>query len=128
VLQVSSIGAYQPCPTYASYGAAKSFVLHHGEALDFELRPKGVTVTVISPGVTATEFLEVSGQEPTMYQRMMMMDSPTVARVGVDAALAGKRHVIPGVLNWLAAFSVRFVPRRVAVWMAWMSMRPDAVA
>jgi len=32
VLLVSSIGAYQPSPTYATYSAAKSFVLYFGAA------------------------------------------------------------------------------------------------
>ncbi|CAG0989654.1 partial Fatty acyl-CoA reductase, partial [Anaerolineae bacterium] len=39
ILQVASIGAFQPSPTYAAYSAAKSYVLYFGEALNFELRP-----------------------------------------------------------------------------------------
>src|SRR4030095_3055339 len=38
ILQVASIGAYQPSPTYATYSAAKAFVLSFGEAFSFELR------------------------------------------------------------------------------------------
>ena len=59
VLQVASIAAYQPAPTYASYAGAKSYVLFFSEALDHELRGTGVNVTTVSPGVTATEFLKV---------------------------------------------------------------------
>ena len=62
LLLVSSIGGYQPSPTYASYSASKSFVLNLGEALNYELRKTGVGVTVVSPGITTTEFLKVSGQ------------------------------------------------------------------
>lgn len=60
ILQVASIGAYQPSPLYASYSAAKSYVLNFGEALDYELRGTGVRCSVVSPGITATEFLTVS--------------------------------------------------------------------
>ncbi len=56
ILQIASIGAYQPSPTYASYSAAKSYVLYFGEALNYELRNTGVSCTVISPGITDTEF------------------------------------------------------------------------
>src|SRR5512134_3252055 len=52
VLEVASIGAFQPSPTYAAYSAAKAFVQSFGEALACELRGSGVTVTTISPGVT----------------------------------------------------------------------------
>ena len=113
ILQVASIGAFQPSPSYATYSAAKAYVLSMGEAINYELRDSGVSVTVISPGVTATEFLKVSGQSPSRYQRMMMMDSPSVARIGIDHLLRRKSSVIPGFFNALAAFSTRLMPRRM---------------
>jgi uncharacterized protein len=111
VLQVSSIGGYQPSPLYATYGAAKAFILSWGEALNYEWRGTGVRVTVLSPGVTATSFLEVSGQRPTAYQRLVMMDSPTVTRAGLDALARGRGSVLPGLLNKLTVFSNRLMPR-----------------
>lgn len=123
ILQVASIGAYQPTPTYASYSAAKAFVLSYGEALDYELRGTGVTCTVVSPGVTATEFLAVSGQKPTLYQRLFMMQSEDVARIGIKAMLRGRRSIIPGVLNTLVAWSMRFVPRSLQATSAFFTMK-----
>jgi uncharacterized protein len=49
VLLVSSIGGYQPSPTFVSYSAAKGFRLNMGEALNYELRKPGVGVTIF-PG------------------------------------------------------------------------------
>jgi hypothetical protein len=118
ILQVASIGAYQPSPTYATYSAAKSFVLYFGEALAHELRASNVKVTVVSPGVTKTEFLDVAGQQPTLYQRMVMMDSPTVTRIGIEAMLKGKASVVPGIMNALTAFSTRLMPRSFAAALA----------
>ncbi|NJO84563.1 MAG: SDR family NAD(P)-dependent oxidoreductase, partial [Blastochloris sp.] len=43
ILHVASVAAYQPTPTYACYAAAKSFVLHFGEALSYELRQSNVS-------------------------------------------------------------------------------------
>ncbi len=77
ILNLSSIAAYQPTPWYASYSAAKAFVLYYSEALNHELRGSGVSVTALSPGVTATEFLAVSKQKPTAYQRFVMIKAPT---------------------------------------------------
>lgn len=125
VLQVASIGAYQPSPLYASYSAAKAYVLSFGEAINYELRQSPVRVTVVSPGVTRTEFLDVSGQKPTFYQRMMMMDSPTVVRIGVDAMLRGRPSVVPGWLNAVTVWSNRIMPRRMATAIGYRLMKSN---
>lgn len=125
ILQVASNGAYQPIPTYATYAAAKSFVLHFGEALSYELRKTNVRCTVLSPGITATEFLAVSGQRSTLYQRLTMSDSPMVVRQGLQAMLAGRPSVVPGFIHALLAWSNRLVPRRLsaAIGYRFMTMR-----
>jgi len=123
MLQVASIGAYQPTPTYAAYSAAKSYVRSFSQALNFELRGSGVSSTVISPGITATEFLQVSGQKPTAYQRMMMMTSAQVAAVGVTAMLKGRYGVVPGFLNWLASLFTMIMPDSVNAAMAYRLMK-----
>jgi len=89
-----------------------------GEALHYELRKTGVTVTVVSPGVTKTEFLEVAGQQPSLYQRTMMMDSPDVTRIAVDAMLKGKASIVPGYKNAVLALSTRLTPRQLAAMSA----------
>ena len=88
ILLVASTGAFQPTPMYAAYAAAKSYVLYFGEALHYELRPNGVNVTVLCPGVTRTEFFDVAGQEMTAFQRLTAMNSADVARIGLRAMLA----------------------------------------
>jgi short-subunit dehydrogenase len=125
ILQVASTGAYQPTPTYAAYSASKAYVLSFGEALNHELRSSGVSCTVISPGVTATEFLQVSGQKPTWYHRLTMMSSAEVARAGVRRMLARRGSSVIGWLNWLAAFSVRFTPRQLAAAIGYQLMKNE---
>ena len=114
ILLISSIGAYQPSPTYAIYSAAKRFILDFGEALSYELRNTGVKCTVLSPGITATNFLKVSGQKATLYQRLLMMKSPDVVEIGIKAMLRGRPSVVAGWLNKLSAQSMRIMPRRLA--------------
>jgi short-subunit dehydrogenase len=123
MLQIASIGAYQPSPTYAAYSAAKSYVRSFSQALNFELRHTGVSSTVISPGVTATEFLQVSGQKPTAYQRLMMMRSDQVAAIGIKAMLKGRYSVVPGFLNWLAALFTMITPDPVNAAAAYRLMK-----
>jgi len=123
ILQVSSIGGYQATPTYAIYSAAKAFVLLFGEALNFELKRKNVKVTVLSPGVTATEFLEVAGQRRTLYQKLLMMQAPRTVREGLDALFRGKPSVVAGVLNAFLTWTTGLMPRRFRAFMAYVVMR-----
>ena len=125
ILLVASIGGYQATPTYAAYSASKSYVLLFGEALHEELRPRGVTVTVLSPGITATEFLKVSGQTATFYQRLVMMRSRPVVRIGLRALARGRASVVPGWLNAVTAWSNRLMPRNVQRKVAFLLMRND---
>lgn len=122
ILQIASNAAYQPTPTYATYAAAKSFVLHFGEALHYELRKTNVSCTVLSPGVTATEFLRVSGQRVTLYQRLVMMRGADVVRIGVESMLKRRSSVVPGRLNALLAWSTRLIPRRLAAALSYYAM------
>lgn len=125
ILLVASIGGYQATPLYASYSASKAYVLLFGEALHEELRPHGVMVTVLSPGITATEFLTVSGQKATLYQRLFMMQSRPVVRIGLRALARGRASIVPGWLNAITAWSNRFMPRMVQRKVASRLMRND---
>mgnify|MGYP006285031263 FL=1 len=121
VLEIASIGAYQPSPGYATYSAAKSFVLNYGEALNYELRDTKVSCTVLSPGVTRTEFFETSGQgeDLTLFQRLTMMESADVARVGLRAMFKRRASVLPGFVNRLLALGSKLLPRRLVTAVAY---------
>ena len=111
ILLVASVVAYQASPNYAAYGASKAYVLSLGEALHEELLPHGVTVTVLSPGATATEFFDVSGQDATPMKRAFMMPSRPVVQIGLAAMRAGRASVVAGWKNQLMTFSTRLAPR-----------------
>ena len=49
IMLVASIAAFQPGPRMAVYFASKAYVLSLGEALAYELRNTGVTVTCCAP-------------------------------------------------------------------------------
>jgi short-subunit dehydrogenase len=111
ILLTASTGAYQPTPRYASYSAAKAFVLSYGHAVRRELRGTGVTLTVLSPGVTRTEFHRVAGHESNPFKAATMMEVAPVARAATAALLRGKAEIVTGLLNKILVFSVRLFPR-----------------
>jgi len=123
ILQVASIAGLAPLPSYAVYAATKSFVLNFSEAISLELHDRNVSVTVLMPGVTWTEFFEVSGQETTTYSRIFGMSSADVAKIGVKAMLAERSSVIAGWRNWLSITLSSVFPRHVRAWMPWQMMK-----
>jgi short-subunit dehydrogenase len=125
ILQVSSFGAFQPTPNYGLYSATKSALLDWGEAVDFELDGTGVTCTVTCPGVTRTEFFADIDQDQTWFQKLTMTESSAVAERSVDAMMRGKMSHVPGFLDALSVFMVRFLPRRFVRWFAYQTMRNE---
>lgn len=124
ILNVASIGAFQAAPLYGTYSAAKSYVLSFSEALHHELKPAGVQVSALCPGVTRTEFFAAAGQNRlTLFQKLSMMESETVTRIGLRALLAGKPFVIAGRWNRTFIFCYRFLPRRLTTLLAAQAMQ-----
>lgn len=123
VLLVASLTAYQPVPSYAAYAASKAYVRSFGEALHAELAPRGVTVTVLSPGLMDTGFLAAAGQAPTAATRRLFMPPRAVAAAGLRALDAGRPSVVAGRLNRVLAFSNRFTSRRLQARLAYRMNR-----
>ena len=115
ILNVASTAGFQPGPGMAVYYATKAYVISFSEAIAYELRGTGVTVTCLCPGPTLTNFQKRAGIETSrLFQRFGPMDARTVARDGYRALMKGKSLKIAGVRNWLVAEAVRISPRKVA--------------
>ncbi|MEZ4400766.1 MAG: SDR family oxidoreductase [Kofleriaceae bacterium] len=130
LLNVASIGAYTPAPTYATYAAGKAYVRDFTEAIAHELAPRGVRVCSLCPGGTSTEFHQVAGQAvPGWMARLAFMSAERCAAIGLRALFGGRRNVVAGASNKVGMWMLRFVPRRMIVWIAARSMgqpRPPA--
>lgn len=130
VVQIASVAGFMPGPRASTYYASKAFVVSHSEALRHELRGTGVTITLSCPGPVATEFQRASGVTGTMGGAALMSDVD-VARATVDAALAGRFLVVPGVPNRLLVLLTRFMPRALSAALvdrlqrARLSVSPD---
>ena len=118
VLFVASTAAFQPGPSMAVYCASKAFVLSFGEAIGYELRGTGVTVTTLCPGPTYTEFTNGANTGKSVLftgPLANVMSSDEVARQGYRALAAGKRVHVVGFSNKLVAASGRFGPRALSL-------------
>jgi short-subunit dehydrogenase len=112
LLFTSSIAATAPGPYHATYAASKAFLLSFSEALRYELRDTGVTVTTLMPGPTNTEFFDRAGMQGTRLREQTAKDDPAeVAQAGFEALMAGKDHVVAGsAKNKVQAAAGRLLP------------------
>jgi short-subunit dehydrogenase len=124
VMLVASTAAFQPGPQMAVYCASKAYVLSLGEAIAYELRNSGVTITTLCPGATDTEFADVAhvgGSALFKGALVPLMRASDVARIGYQGLKAGRGVVITGLLNRIMAVSSRLSPTpmtlRIANWM-----------
>jgi hypothetical protein len=118
VLNVASTAAFQPIPGQAGYAATKSFVLSYSQALRTEVRPRGVSVTVLCPGPVDTEFGEAAGFSAdevaeAPLPKIMWVPATEVALAAVDGLDKGRAVVIPGAANRISASAAYLTPRRL---------------
>src|SRR5215470_3868895 len=110
ILNVASVAGFLSGPNMAVYYATKAYVLSFSEALHLELKPRGVRVTVLTPGPVPTEFQAragIGGRLP----RLLTCSPEKVARHGYKGLMRGRRVVVPGLGNKLVTFMPRLLPR-----------------
>jgi short-subunit dehydrogenase len=113
ILLVSSVAGVQGVPYIANYSATKSYLLSLGEAVHRELSPRGVHVTVLVPGATATAMTARFGADKTAMGRLMM-SADACAAEGLAALAANRAVRISGRMNRIA---VALTPRKTRIRM-----------
>jgi short-subunit dehydrogenase len=116
IMNVASTAAFQPGPTMAVYFATKAYVLSFSEAVNNEVSDKGVTLTTLCPGATESGFQAAAAmEESNLVKGKKLPTSKEVAEYGYAAMMKGKTVAIHGLMNWIMANSVRFIPRAIVV-------------
>lgn len=105
ILNVASVGAFQPGPYTAAYYAAKAYVANYSRALRVEAKKYGVQVCVLCPGTTRTAFFEKIGSRVPFWA----MSAEKVAKAAFRGLEGNREMIVPGVGNRL----LQLVPQRV---------------
>lgn len=115
IINLSSIAAFAPPGASLLYTGIKSYVLNMSEALDMELKPRGIHVTALCPGFTWSEFHDVMGTRETTnkFPKFLWQQPEDVVREGYDAVMHGRPVCVPGKVNKLIAAGVRPIPERL---------------
>jgi short-subunit dehydrogenase len=118
IIFVSGSIGYQAVPHLASYAATKAHQLHLAEALYYELRPHGVDVLALSPGLTKTPMIGRL-EESIHFNRigMLKLTPNYVAGIGLNK-LGLQPSVVPGLQNKvLAILMKRVLSRAQGAWL-----------
>jgi len=119
IINISSNSAFQPLLRMATYAAAKAFVLYFSEALQYQLKDKGVRVMAACPGPKATSFF--AGTATAMSAKDLDSSEMAVREI-LRAFDRGKAVAYPRRLSVRAAtWLPRFLPRSLIVRIAAMA-------
>ncbi|WP_375449987.1 SDR family NAD(P)-dependent oxidoreductase [uncultured Devosia sp.] len=110
VLLTGSIAGLMPGSYQAVYNATKAYVDSFAYALRNELQDTNITVSVLMPGPTDTDFFETADLLDTKVGAGKKADPAEVARAGFDAMMRGDAHEVAGWANKLQAMMTRFLP------------------
>lgn len=112
IINVSSIVGERPLPDSAVYTASKAAVNALSRSLRMELRPYRIGVTVVHPGLTATEFADARlGRKGGNRFGLRGVPPERVARKIVGAVGSVRRDVYITWTDWLFVHLNRLLPR-----------------
>lgn len=124
IVNVVSTSAFQPVPYLAVYAASKAFLLSFTEGIADELRGTGVRVQALCPGLTESEFHQVSGTDQVRFTKTPTMSAADVARASLEALERGTLRVVPGLANRVVAATQSWLPRALVRRVAGELFRP----
>ncbi len=114
ILNVGSTAGMMPGPLQATYFATKAFVNSFSQAIDHEMRPHGVTCTVLAPGYVKTEFAATANLEGTGLVKQRGKTAAETAKIGYDAMMRGKLHIVnETMLSFVTNWIIPMMPRRM---------------
>jgi len=118
ILNIASVAAFYSGPLMAVYYATKAFVVSFSEALNFELKKHGVSVTAHCPGPTHSNFQDRAGMHNTsLFTLLPVPSSKIVAEHAYRAMMKRKSLAIHGIVNRMMLSFGALSPRSLKVRM-----------
>lgn len=123
IVNVASIGGFQPTPHFAVYGATKAYVVSFSASLSAELSGTGVRVLCCCPGPTRTEF-NVAGGVTAYSPPFLEMTAERCVRITLRALDRGRWVIVTGWINALIVYLSRRAPLWLSTRVSGFSLRP----
>lgn len=118
IINVASLAGLMPGTAGQSlYAAVKAYLVKFSQSLSLENLPAGVHVTAVCPGLTYSEFHDVTGSRSLVSKlpRWLWMDADTVVRQSLAAVGHGDAVYINGWANRMIKIMLDLLPDRMAL-------------
>ena len=99
ILNVGSVAGEAPGPWQSVYHGTKAFINSWSAAIRNELKDTNITVTVLLPGATDTDFFAKADMENSKITDSKLSDPAKVAKDGYEALMAGDDRIVSGFQN-----------------------------
>lgn len=116
IMNISSMAAFTPMPYKTIYPATKAFIYFFSIGLAQELKGTNISVCVVHPGPIMTndevrERIKSYGR----LARICLVSAEKVASISIHEMLRGKKVIIPGWLNKVNRFLMKWLPDSVCL-------------
>lgn len=125
IINLGSASSFFPLINLNVYASTKAFVVHYSNALNDELKSRGISVTVVCPGWVNTEFFSVAKNLENVHgpkRYVPMLEANEVVKRAIKASLKGKKFSVYNGYTKLHKFGARFFPRWFMLWQ-WKNMQ-----
>ena len=111
ILNMSSMSAWMAYPGIQTYNATKAFIYNFSKSLWYEFRPKGVGITVMTPGAVDTALFGLAPKYRKLAVRLSVSIPPEkLVRKALKRMFRKKKQGMPGLLNHLATPLLKHTP------------------
>jgi short-subunit dehydrogenase len=125
ILIVGSEAGYVPGAFHAVYNGTKAFINSFAFAVREEMKDTGVTITLLMPGPTDTDFFERADMEETPVAQGSKDDPADVAEQGFAAMMKGEADIVTGWRNKVQTTIANVTPSELLAKMHRKKAEPE---
>lgn len=114
ILNLGSIAGEAPGPYQSVYHGTKAFVNSWSAAIRNELKDTNISVTVLLPGATDTDFFNKADMQDSKILDTKLSKPEDVAKDGYEALMSGDDKIISGLKNKVQVAMANVLPDSVA--------------
>lgn len=120
ILNMSSMSAWMAYPGIQTYNSTKAFIYNFSKSLWYEFRPKGVGITVMTPGAVDTALFGLAPKYRKLAVNLTVSIPPEKLVVkALRRMFKKKKWGMPGLLNHLATPLLKHTPD----WLVFLTYR-----
>ena len=120
ILNMSSMSAWMAYPGIQTYNSTKAFIYNFSKSLWYEFYPKGVGITVMTPGAVDTALFGLSPKYRQLAVNLHVSIPPKKLVVkALKRMFRKKKSGMPGLLNHLATPLLKHTPD----WLVFLTIK-----